>query len=273
MSSYQIKDRTAPGISITSILLLLAIMLAFSSCARRWAENHHREEVVKFCQPQLIQSDILLNHTAYTINYNPKTLVPNWVAYELTADETDGPWTRKGLNFMPDPNYDGIQADHGDYKGSGYSRGHLAPAGDMKWDSIAMLESFYYTNCIPQDEALNNGKWNQLENKTRQWAKEYGRLFVVTGPVFYQSDTLKIGSHGVAVPHACFKALLAPTETNYTAIAFVMKNGEEKRSMKECAIPVDELEAIIGLDLFCNLPDIIDESIESIIVWDDWNIR
>ena len=273
MSSYQIKDRTAPGISITSILLLLAIMLAFSSCARRWAENHHREEVVKFCQPQLIQSDILLNHTAYTINYNPKTLVPNWVAYELTAEETDGPWTRKGLNFIPDPDYDGIQADHSDYKGSGYSRGHLAPAGDMKWDSIAMLESFYYTNCIPQDEALNNGKWNQLENKTRQWAKEYGRLFVVTGPVFYQSDTLKIGSHGVAVPHACFKALLAPTETNYTAIAFVMKNGEEKRSMKECAIPVDELEAIIGLDLFCNLPDKIDESIESIIVWDDWNIR
>lgn len=273
MSSYQIKDRTAPGISITSILLLLAIMLAFSSCARRWAENHHREEVVKFCQPQLIQSDILLNHTAYTINYNPKTLVPNWVAYELTAEETDGPWTRKGLNFIPDPDYDGIQADHSDYKGSGYSRGHLAPAGDMKWDSIAMLESFYYTNCIPQDEALNNGKWNQLENKTRQWAKKYGRVFVVTGPVFYQNDTLRIGPNEVAVPHACFKALLAPTDTGYTAIAFVMKNGEEKRPIKECAITVDELEVLLSLDLFCYLSDEIEEPVESKIIWGDWNIQ
>lgn len=209
----------------------------------------------------------------FTVSFNSNNILPNWVAYELTADETDGPWSRKGFNFMPDPDYTGLQADHGDYKGSGYSRGHLAPAGDMKWDSTAMAESFYYTNCIPQDKALNNGKWNQLEMKTRSWAQQFGKVFVVTGPVFYQSDTLRIGPHGIAVPHACFKALLAPTETSYTAIAFVMQNGEEKRSMKECAIPVDELEAMIGLDLFCNLPDKIDESIESIIVWDDWNIR
>ncbi len=258
--------------SVTTILLLAAIILVFSACARRWAENHHREEV-KLEQPQLLKSDILLNHTAYTLSFNPNTLTANWVAYELTANETDGPWTRKGLNFMPDPNYDGIQADHGDYKGSGYSRGHLAPAGDMKWDSIAMLESFYYTNCIPQDEKLNNGKWNQLEMKTRSWAQQYGKVFVVTGPIFFQSDTLRIGPHGIAVPHACFKALLAPTETSYTAIAFVMQNGEEKRSVRECAITVDELEALLGLDLFCNLPDELEKSVESKMVLEDWIIR
>lgn len=76
---------------------------------------------------------------------------------------------------MPDPDYDGAQADHADYKGSGYSRGHLVPAGDMKWDSLAMVESFYFTNCIPQETKFNNGKWNQLEEKTRRWAKQFVR--------------------------------------------------------------------------------------------------
>lgn len=231
------------------------------------------KENVEIELPNIISTGFIIHHHAYTIAFNSTTLNPNWVAYELTAEETDGPWTRKGLNFIPDPDYDGIQADHSDYKGSGYSRGHLAPAGDMKWDSIAMLESFYYTNCIPQDEALNNGKWNQLENKTRQWAKKYGRVFVLTGPVFYQNDTLRIGPHEVAVPHACFKALLAPTDTGYTAIAFVMKNGEEKRPIKECAITVDELEVLLSLDLFCYLSDEIEEPVESKIIWGDWNIQ
>ena len=143
----------------------------------------------------------------------------------------------------------------------------------MKWDSIAMLESFYYTNCIPQDEALNNGKWNQLENKTRQWARKYGKVFVITGPLFYQTDTLRIGPHGIAVPQACFKALLAPTETGYTAIAFIMKNGEENRSMNECAVTIDELEETLGLDLFCNIPDEEENAAECQIIWENWIVQ
>ena len=69
--------------------------------------------------PQNSYSKIVIRHSSYTISFNPQTLIANWVAYELTAEETDGSWTRKGLNFMPDPDYDGIQADHSDYRGSG----------------------------------------------------------------------------------------------------------------------------------------------------------
>lgn len=209
----------------------------------------------------------------FTVSFNPNTKLPNWVAYELTVDETDGPWTRKGLRFVPDPYCKGEQADREDYRNSGYSHGHLAPAGDMKWDSLAMIESFYYTNCIPQDETLNSGRWNQLEMKVRAWAKDYGKVHVVCGPAFLKEDTLRIGHNGVAVPDACFKALLAPTDTGYSAIAFLMHNGGESRSIKECAFAVDELEAKLGMNLFFNLPDDIEESIESKVVWKDWNIR
>ena len=206
----------------------------------------------------------------FTVSFNPNTKLPNWVAYELTANETDGPWTRKGLRFMPDPDCKSKQADNNDYRNSGYSRGHLAPAGDMKWDSVAMLESFYFTNCIPQDEALNNGRWNQLEMKTRALARKYGKIYVVCGPVFLDEDTLRIGHNGVAVPDACFKALLVPKDASYSTIAFLMNNGGESRTVKECALTVDELEALLGLDLFCGLADETEESVECKVVWDDW---
>lgn len=69
----------------------------------------------------------VIQHFAYTVSYNSKNLTANWVAYELTADETNGPWSRKGLRFFQDPDC-GRQADDNDYRNSGYSRGHLAPA-------------------------------------------------------------------------------------------------------------------------------------------------
>lgn len=208
----------------------------------------------------------------FTVSFNPNTKLPNWVAYELTANETDGLWTRKGLRFMPDPDCKSKQADNNDYRNSGYSRGHLAPAGDMKWDSVAMLESFYFTNCIPQDEALNNGRWNQLEMKTRALARKYGKIYVVCGPVFLDEDTLRIGHNGVAVPDACFKALLIPKIKDYSAIGFIMLNGGENRSIKECACTVDELEALLGLNMFYNLPDDMEETIENQVIWGDWGL-
>ena len=165
-----------------------------------------------------------------------------------------------------------MAADNEDYRNSGYSRGHLAPAGDMKWDSVAMLESFYFTNCIPQDRELNNGRWNQLEMKVRTWAKEYGRVYIVCGPVFLNTDTLRIGHNKVAVPDACFKALLIPTSTSYSAIAFVMRNGEEKRNLKECSCTIDQLETLLGLDLFHNLPDRVETEVESSICWYNWGV-
>lgn len=223
--------------------------------------------------PQNTSSENIKRHFAYTVSFNPQTHLPNWVAYELTAYETDGPWTRKGLRFMPDPDCLGEQADREDYRNSGYSHGHLAPAGDMKWDSVAMLESFYFTNCIPQDEALNNGRWNQLEMKARALARDYGKVYVVCGPVFLNEDTLRIGPSGVAVPAACYKALLIRNKESYSSIGFIMLNGGESRSIKECACTVDELEALLGLNMFYNLPDDIEEGIESMVTWDDWNLR
>jgi len=104
--------------NIFCFLLILALGQALSACARHCHPKRLRKEK-KLELPKPTQSDIVIQHSAYTVSYNPQTLIANWVAYELTAAETDGPWSRKGLSFMPDPDYDGAQADHADYKGSG----------------------------------------------------------------------------------------------------------------------------------------------------------
>lgn len=257
------------------VVPMMTIFVVFTSCVRHRPSSHylntsHRQQ---FELPNSSLSDNVVARAAYTLSYNPTTLIANWVAYELTAEETDGPWTRQGLCFMPDPNCLYKQADNDDYRHSGYSRGHLAPAGDMKWDSVAMLESFYFTNCIPQDEALNNGKWSQLEMKVRTLAKNYGKVYVVCGPAFLDEDTLRIGHNRVAVPDACFKALLIQTDRGYSAVAFLMRNGGEERSVKECAMTVDELETMVGLNLFCNLQDDVENAIESKVVWEDWKLK
>ena len=216
------------------------------------------------------RSSRVVEHKAYMVSYNETALLPDWVAYELTEEETDGPLSRRGLRFMPDPDCDCRQADNNDYRHSGYSRGHLAPAGDMKWDSIAMIESFYFTNCIPQDKQLNNGLWNQLEMKTRALARQYGRVYVACGPVFRPTDTLRIGYHGVVVPSACFMALLVPDGDGYQAVAFMMDNGGETRKLKECALSVDELERLVAIDFFFSLPDKVEEQAESSYNLDFW---
>ena len=104
---------------------------------------------------------------AYEVMYNPEYRIPKWVRYTLTAAETDGPYSRSGLNFVPDPSLSLPQAEDSDYRNSGWSIGHMAPAGDFKWCERAMQESFYFTNCCPQDISLNNGQWKTLEEKVR----------------------------------------------------------------------------------------------------------
>ena len=266
--------------SIAVPFILIIICFTLCGCGHRYRSSNlntgHNYGQCSKPNPSALEipneqsQGVIIYHSAYTLSYNPQTLIANWVAYELTAEETDGPWTRKGLRFMPDPDCKRRQADNNDYRNSGYSRGHLAPAGDMKWDSLAMIESFYFTNCIPQDKALNNGKWNQLEMKTRSFARKFRRVYIVCGPMFLKEDTLRIGHNGVAVPDACFKALLVPKDNGYSSIAFILRNDEENHDLKECACTVDQLESLLDFDLFFNLPDKIETEVESTILWLDW---
>lgn len=210
-------------------------------------------------------------HAGYTTSYNHTTLIPDWVAYELTREEVDGDVPR-GETFMQDPQTSGRQADVGDYKGSGWDRGHLAPAADMKWSREAMRECFYFTNICPQNHVLNAGAWEKTERMGRRLANQYGSVFIVCGPIFTTNQYGKIGPNRVSVPDAFFKAFLVEKGKNYAAIGFRMDNDESEQNLKSSSMAVDSLEKIVGRDLFPALPDSIENEIESKVVAKYWGI-
>lgn len=86
-----------------------------------------------------------------------------------------------------------------DYKHSGWSRGHMAPAGDMPTPS-AMAQSFSLANMVPQAIKHNGGAWtNTVEKATRHYAaRARGNLYVITGPVF--DSNLTIGPSSAFLP-------------------------------------------------------------------------
>lgn len=212
----------------------------------------------------------IIEYEGFTISYNSQWRIPNWVSYELTAEETDGPFSRKGKDYMADPTSKVPQADAYDYRGSGWSRGHMAPAADFKWSDKAMTESFYYTNICPQDVQLNNKYWSTLENKVRSWARLFGSIYVVTGPIVTSNSNKRIGAHNVMVPDAFFKAILARSEDRWASIGFIMLNTSEPRHLMDCAVTVNEVEEMTGIDFFCFLEDSVEEIVEGTIDYIIW---
>ena len=217
------------------------------------------------------QPEQVIEHLGYTVSYNPKWLVPNWVAYELTNSETYGEQERSS-HFKPDPLVKGDPVVTSDYSKSGYDRGHMAPAADMKWSEQAMRESFYMTNICPQIHSLNAGDWKDLEELARDWAQQYGSIYIACGPIM-EADYQTIGkTHSIAVPSAFYKVFLRKIRNGWTSIGFIMPNKAGNRPLMTYMFTVDEVEEQTGLDFFYNLPDSIESQVENTYSVSDWTL-
>lgn len=210
----------------------------------------------------------IITHLGYVTSWNPNWLTPNWVAYDLTKTEVEGEEPRPKRTFEPDPMVKGTTAEHNDYTHSGYSRGHMAPAADMKWSEQAMNESFYTSNICPQTDALNNGRWKSVEDRVRALAEE-NTVYICCGPITSKSPE-RIGAHKVAVPERFFKVICMQRNGKWQAIGFVFKNEKCPGSMFNYALSVDEVEELTGHDFFYNLPDNIENKIEASWTMKDW---
>ncbi len=176
------------------------------------------------------QGNRRVDYKAITVYFNRSLRIPVCVAYELTntmVAMADAPTAqkRKNYKFNGDPNVAG-SPDWGDYRKSGYTRGHMAPAMDMRWDRQAMSECFLMTNMCPQAEKLNNGPWRHLEESVHRWAKRDGSIVVYTGPIMGGSVRHIGPKNDIAVPAAFYKVLYAPAQRR--AIAFIYQNSEDQ---------------------------------------------
>lgn len=205
----------------------------------------------------------VIQRTGYTLAYDKKTKTPQWVAWELTKEETKGNHERTD-KFLPDPNVEGAKVVTTDYTGSGYDRGHMAPAGDMKWSKKAMEESFYMSNICPQIHHLNTGDWNELEANTRKWARRYGSVYVTCGPIYNgRRRTQYIGKNRVKVPDAFFKVILIQSPKKTCALGFFFENEAGQRPLNEYLVSIDYLEQTTGIDFFPALPDELENVLEA----------
>lgn len=215
--------------------------------------------------------EIILKRDGYTVSYNKDTRLPNWVAWHLTAARTKGSNQRKGISFQEDTDVPEPRATDADYRSSGYDRGHMCPAGDNKWSMKAMEQSFLFTNMCPQAPQLNRGDWNEMEMACRKWAKQYGDIYIVCGPILYNKKHKTIGRNKVVVPEAFFKVVLC-MKGKPKAIGFIYKNADGNRPKGDYANTVDEVERITGINFFPSLPTKVEREVEAECNPDDWNL-
>jgi endonuclease G len=207
-----------------------------------------------------------LSHTYFSLSYSNRDKQAEWVAYYLTPASINGPQKRSS-KFLADPLLSN-PVGPGSYAKSGYDRGHLCPAADMKLNNTSMTESFYMTNISPQAPSFNRGIWSKLENKVRDWALQKNGLYVVTGPLLNKS----CGSvnQKITVPCAFYKMVFKQTKNGVEAIAFLIPNAGSTQPLKQFVVSIDYIEALTGIDFFTNLPDSEEEKFESRVLTNNW---
>ena len=221
--------------------------------------------------PKSAPSDQIVHHSNYTLNYSEKHEQAEWVAYTLSSSDVYGSVGRTN-DFRADPKVKTGSASLSDYKGSGYDRGHLAPAGDMKSTYTAMSESFYMSNMSPQKPGFNRGIWKKLEGNVRNWASDNGEIYVVTGPIL-SGRYPSIGSNQVSIPNYYYKVILDYKEPEIKGIGFVLPHQKSSSSIQSFAVTIDEVERKTGIDFFHTLPDDVEEQIESNLTINKWSFR
>jgi len=250
------------------IMILLIVGCVKLGMGLNGQDKSHNDDIDKSSVGNLMavktnsqMKSVDIKYKGMDVSFNPEHHIPNWVSWELTENETTGDVSRTN-KFSSDPDVEGC-AESWDYSYSGYDRGHMAPAGDMKWDNEAMAETFYMTNICPQVKSLNTGTWKRLEEKCRYWAQIDGQLFIVCGPVIDGDPIEYIGDSKVYVPREFFKVILSPYSNPARGIGFIIPNGKVKGGMQECAVPIDSVEALTGHDFFASLPDDIENEVEA----------
>lgn len=241
--------------------IVLAIFgLALSATASAAVCNQHLDKGTPS------DSDQILCRDGYAAGYNYQNKVSDWVAYYVTKDSVNA-FFKRSNRFTTDTELPyAFRATSSDYTKTGYDRGHLAPSGTMDFSQESMQQSFLMSNMAPQLPGFNRGGWKGLEEKVRQWANDYNELYVVSGPIWDGNETY-IGN-GVYIPSRYYKVILDPYFND--AIAFIVPHRKVSSSELATFITtVDEVEQLTQLDFFSELPDSVEDDIESVI-WDMW---
>lgn len=243
-------------------LVFVILGLIFATLVYIFGKNTNKVDLLAVNEPlqQTLKYDYLptatgevIHHTYYSLSYKETYEQPEWVAYILTKASIQMPNVKRERDFFPDPKVSSYSATSNDYKGSGYTRGHMVPAGDMAFDVTAMRETFYMSNISPQLRQLNGGIWRELEENVRDWAYHADSLYVISGPILTK-PIKKIGNKNkVAVPSAFYKVLLDNKGPEKKAIGFIIPHELSEKRLESYMVSVSDIEAATGMKFFANM--------------------
>ncbi|MCK5821743.1 MAG: DNA/RNA non-specific endonuclease [Bacteroidales bacterium] len=240
------------------ILILIGI-LALTACSNHTSRKRSFEELLPNSQGDIVK------HKYYTLAYSEHHEGALWVFYRIAPEHLKGEAIRRN-NFSIDSMIASGSASLSDYRGSGYDRGHLYPAADLKFDQEALDESFLLSNISPQNPSFNRGQWKKLEARVRQWAIAEGEIFVASGPVYKEIiDT--IGMNEVLVPSHYYKVIYNNRDK---MIAFILPNRKISKDLDNFVVTVDSVELLTGIDFFSKLTNRHENYFESSSDILDW---
>lgn len=252
-----------------TLLLTGLLMLCMQACGQK---DTRTTQAADYCQVRVPDNKNVkpLRRYAYQSWYSLQMRIPVAVAWYLTGEHTQGSHQRKDQAFHPDDDISNPVTTY-DYMQTGYDRGHMCPAGDNKWNAQALDETFLLTNVCPQNHNLNKNDWNDLEKLCRRWARKYGKVFIVCGPVLRGTEHKLIGprQRRITVPEAFYKVVLRMGK-NPAAIGFVYDNKGKHQPMKQAVLSVDEIEKLTGIDFFHQLDDRTELAVEAEADLADW---
>ncbi|RCI03984.1 nuclease [Rhizopus stolonifer] len=303
MSRQRLNFSLVLGGFFFGILLTYTMVPSFVNHESQHAAKHQTnhgfskravgQDILKFGNPGPVND--LLERTEYTISYNRRDRIAYWAGEHLTAANLvkGSGVDRDNSDFKEDTSLPSIFRSHlADYKGSGYDRGHQAPAGDAGATQAQMDETFLLSNMAPQvGVGFNREYWAYFEAFCRDLTQNFTDVYVFTGPLLlpqtsdgasvlgdtsikldgtkvtkaaapsaqtsYSMNYKVIGSGGanVAVPTHFFKVLLTVKGGKYTSGAFVLPNQAIKKStaLSEFQVDLSSLQKASGLQFFTDL--------------------
>lgn len=198
---------------------------------------------------------------------------PMFVSYQLTKEQMNNSNLKRNDNFREDSRISTGSATLADYKGSGYSRGHLAKRGDFAWSKEAQDSTFLMSNMSPQEQNyFNGGIWLKVEDAVTEIGKKYDYVYVVTGPILDKTNFKTIGSNKVAVPDDFYKIavfvdnekivgsfVVIMSQTNKLASSAKSLNWDDDRFI----VSIKDIEKRTGIDFFKLLDDDVENYLEN----------
>ncbi|MFZ2959079.1 MAG: DNA/RNA non-specific endonuclease [Candidatus Ozemobacteraceae bacterium] len=214
-----------------------------------------------------------LHNKAYAVGFSETRREPLWVSYRLDRVVNPEPLPRPS-RFDSDSRVRN-PVNTKEYAKTGFDRGHLAPNSAIakRYGVEAQEETFLMTNIIPQRPDLNRKLWEHIERMEDKYANVYGRVFVITGPIF-DAKRENIENSNLEIPDECYKIIVDEEAGGYRILAYrIPQSVEGKESPDEFLTCVDVLEAATGLDFFTAIPSSTQELLESQVATASWAVH